>query len=116
MVFGRAESNGSIEFCIAGHNPPILIKENEVTKIKATGIPVGLFCNSCFEVSNFRLDAGNSLLIYTDGITESFSDGKEYGETRLTEKFLGAGLKQSELMIQGSSRGSSFVYAGFKSK
>jgi sigma-B regulation protein RsbU (phosphoserine phosphatase) len=100
MVFGKAMSNGTIEFCIAGHNPPMLLKANEITKINATGIPVGLFCNSIYDVSEFSLESGNTILFYTDGITESFSNSKAYGEHRLTENFLSAGDKSSELIIK----------------
>jgi sigma-B regulation protein RsbU (phosphoserine phosphatase) len=100
MVFGKAMSNGTIEFCIAGHNPPMLLKANEITKINATGIPVGLFCNSIYDVSEFSLESGNTILFYTDGITESFSNSKAYGEHRLTENFLSAGDKSSESIIK----------------
>jgi sigma-B regulation protein RsbU (phosphoserine phosphatase) len=44
MVFGKANSKGNIELCIAGHNPPLLIKDGSVNPLNATGIPVGLFC------------------------------------------------------------------------
>jgi phosphoserine phosphatase RsbU/P len=100
MVFGRADSDGSIEFCIAGHNPPLLLKEKKVTRINATGIPIGLFCNSCYDISNFTLEPGNTLLVYTDGITESFANEIEYGEKRLTESFMQSGYKNSDTIIQ----------------
>lgn len=99
MVFGKADSKGEIEVCIAGHNPPLILKDNEVIKVKANGIPVGLFCNSEYTSSKYSLNPGNTILVYTDGLTESHSNGTEYGEERLLENFLKAGSQTPELII-----------------
>lgn len=99
MVFGKGSPDGMIEFCIAGHNPPVLLKEKEITKIKATGVPVGLFCGSEYAVSKHTLQPGNTILLYTDGLTESFSNGTEYGEARLIESFLQSGNKSPDLLL-----------------
>lgn len=99
MVFGKGSPDGVIEFCIAGHNPPILLKENNFTKIKATGIPVGLFCSSEYEVSRYSMEPGNIILVYTDGLTESFSEGVEYGENRLIESFVNSGEEFPKLIL-----------------
>ncbi len=99
MVFGKGSSDGVIEFCIAGHNPPILLKENDITKIKATGVPVGLFCGSEYGVSKYTLTHGDTILIYTDGLTESYSNGNEYGENRLIESFLLSASQAPDLIL-----------------
>ncbi len=99
MVFGKGTPDGIMEFCIAGHNPPILLKENNITEIKATGIPVGLFCGSEYGVSRYAMEPGSTVLIYTDGLTESFSDGDEYGESRLIESYLKSGKEHPELIL-----------------
>ncbi len=99
MVFGKASSGGEIEVCIAGHNPPFILKENEVIKIKANGIPVGLFCNSDYSVSKYNLNPGNTILFYTDGLTESHSNGTEYGEERLLENFLKSARQTPDLIL-----------------
>jgi len=88
MVFGKATSNGNIELCIAGHNPPLLIKDGSVNPLNATGIPVGLFCQSEYELVNINLDKGNSLILYTDGLTEASVDEIEYGEGRLKHQLI----------------------------
>lgn len=100
MVFGKGSPDGLIEFCIAGHNPPLLLQEKDITKIKATGVPVGLFCGSEYEVSSYALRPGNAVLIYTDGLTESFSNETEYGEERLIESFKQLGDKTPKLMLE----------------
>jgi sigma-B regulation protein RsbU (phosphoserine phosphatase) len=83
MVFGKAYLNGNVELCIAGHNPPLLIQDGKVQTINATGVPVGLFCESEYELSRITLRKGDSLILYTDGLTEASIDEIEYGEERL---------------------------------
>lgn len=100
MVFGKANSKGNIEVCIAGHNPPLILKDMDIIKIKATGIPVGLFCNSDYNISNYNLNTGNTILVYTDGLTESHSNGSEYGEERLLQNFLKTGSQTPDLILE----------------
>ncbi len=99
MVFGKCNPGGDIEFCIAGHNPPILLKDKEITRIKATGIPVGLFCGSEYTVSKHTLQPGNTVLLYTDGLTESFSNGREYGEERVIENLIQWGNESPDFLL-----------------
>jgi sigma-B regulation protein RsbU (phosphoserine phosphatase) len=88
MVFGKANSDGNIEICIAGHNPPLVTKNGSVHTLNATGIPVGLFCQSEYELININLQKGNSLILYTDGLTEASFNEVEYGEERLKQQLI----------------------------
>lgn len=85
LVLGKANSNGEIEICVAGHNPPLLISNGSLNKINATGVPVGLFCQAEYDVKKFTLKKEESLFIYTDGLTEAFHNDEEYGEERLVD-------------------------------
>ena len=100
MVLGKANSDGEIEICIAGHNPPLLISEGTVTSINATGVPVGLFCQSEYDIKKFNLKKGDSLLIYTDGLTEATANGEEYGEERLKVKLMKSENFSSKKLIE----------------
>lgn len=85
LVCGRARRSGSIDLCNAGHCPPLLISKGEVTSIDATGLPVGIFCREQYSARDFQLEPGDSLLLYTDGLTESRSPyDVEYGADRLS--------------------------------
>ena len=88
MVFGRANKDGDVEICIAGHNPPIVINKGVISSLNATGIPVGLFCQSEYEVTNFKLQKSDSLILYTDGLTEASVNETEYGVERLKYQLL----------------------------
>jgi sigma-B regulation protein RsbU (phosphoserine phosphatase) len=61
-----------------------LIRNCEVTPLEATGLPLGLFCGEQYAVTTLKLDKDDSLLLYTDGLTEARDplDG-EYGNERL---------------------------------
>lgn len=84
LVCGRARRSGAIELCNAGHCPPLLISRGAVTSIDATGLPIGIFCREQYSASEFQLEPGDSLLLYTDGLTESRSPyDAEYGADRL---------------------------------
>lgn len=88
MVFGKASSSGNMQICVAGHNPPIILKNGKVSTIKATGIPVGLFCQTEYEMVSYEIEKGSSLVLYSDGLTEAAVDEIEYGENRLKEQLV----------------------------
>jgi phosphoserine phosphatase RsbU/P len=100
MVFGKANPIGEIEICNAGHNPPLLLSDGNIKPINATGIPIGLFCETVYTVEKFLLKKGDSLLLYTDGLTESMADGIEYGEARVTALLRKNGNLSAEMLIE----------------
>lgn len=86
LVCGRATTNGEVELCNAGHLPPLLIQEGNVTSIAATGLPVGVFCSESFSVSRVQMSKGDTLFLYTDGLSESIDgSGNEFGAERLSQ-------------------------------
>ena len=69
-----------------GHCAPLLLRSTgELRKLEPTGAVLGAFEEwSCAE-DEISLDAGDALLIYSDGVTEATnSNGDEFGEYRLT--------------------------------
>jgi len=85
LVCGRAATSGEVEICNAGHPPPLVIREQGITAIDATGLPIGMFGSEQFSSRVVRLEAGESLLLYSDGLVEAeTSAGAEYGIERLS--------------------------------
>jgi sigma-B regulation protein RsbU (phosphoserine phosphatase) len=85
LVCGRASTSGAVEVCNAGHLPPLLIQDGRVTSIAATGLPVGVFCSETFSVNRTQMSKGDTLFLYTDGLSESLDGaGNEYGAERLS--------------------------------
>jgi serine phosphatase RsbU (regulator of sigma subunit) len=86
--------NRSIDVANAGHNPLLVYRhdENRVEVVKTRGRPLGLIdpeeFNRTLESSTVHLEPGDTVLIYTDGITESMNPSSElFGEKRLHETF-----------------------------
>ena len=64
--------------------PPIPAGPHGVIAIDSASVPVGLFCDQKFSTTQLRAAPGDSLVIYTDGISESEGpDGAQYGASSL---------------------------------
>lgn len=87
LVCVRATSEGDVEICNAGHCLPLVVGLAGIRQIEAGGLPLGMFPNARCVVTRKRLAKGESLFLYTDGLTEArdASDG-EYGPERLRQR------------------------------
>jgi sigma-B regulation protein RsbU (phosphoserine phosphatase) len=84
LVAGRARESGEVEICNGGHLPPIHLSATGMNRIQASGLPIGMFQDPEFVSAHIHFAPGDSLVLYTDGLTEAASDGgAEYGEHRL---------------------------------
>jgi phosphoserine phosphatase RsbU/P len=77
-----------LQYVNAGHNAPIGIrrarKNDWLFSLKAECPPVGSLEDSLFVSATFQLEIGDTLVFYTDGVTESEnSEGKAFGHKRL---------------------------------
>ncbi len=74
-------------FTNAGHNAPILVRASgAVERLTTGGMMVGAFEWASYEEGSTDLDAGDVLVIYSDGITEAErAPDEEYGEERLVQ-------------------------------
>lgn len=72
----------------AGHNPPILIKANgEITTLKGGGAVLGAIDDTEYGQIEKDFEKGDTLLLYTDGVTESRNpEGNMYSLERLLKK------------------------------
>jgi sigma-B regulation protein RsbU (phosphoserine phosphatase) len=83
-VCGRAGRSSALEICNAGHTPAVWVRNGQPTKLEATGVPLGLFSSVDYPTQSIELARGDTLFLYTDGLTETHSArGEEYGEDRL---------------------------------
>lgn len=90
LVCGRAGDSGEVEVCNAGHPPPLFIAGGGVAQIEATGLPLGAFCDEQFTTSRVRVEPGQAILLYTDGLSEARdTSGRMYGTDRVRELFRG---------------------------
>src|SRR6266852_1842926 len=78
-------ATGDVVYVNAGHNVPILRKQSgAVERLEAGGIPMGIFAESPYRMGTTRLQGGDWLVIFTDGVVEAFNQkNEEYGEPEL---------------------------------
>ncbi|MEO5858839.1 MAG: GAF domain-containing SpoIIE family protein phosphatase [Pyrinomonadaceae bacterium] len=87
------ETNRTLVFSNAGHNPPLLMSADGTYRYVEYGdTPLGMFYDARYHQHFILFEPGQTMVIYTDGITEAANEeGEEYGEGRLA-KIVHAGL------------------------
>lgn len=84
LVLGRAQSNGMVEISNAGHPFPLVVRDGFVTALEESGLPVGIIAGEEFSSTQLILQPGQSLVLYSDGVSEATNIyGQEYGARRL---------------------------------
>ncbi len=86
-----------IRYCNAGHNPPVLVRaDGQTIRLSEGGSALSrLFSGTPFGDGQQELQAGDRLVLFTDGVSESRdADGNDYGEDRL-EQIIAANRQSS---------------------
>jgi sigma-B regulation protein RsbU (phosphoserine phosphatase) len=86
MFFGMlAPATGEIQFCNAGHNTPYRLKGSELEPIDdAKGIVLGVRPDAVHAVGRLTLAAGETIYLFSDGVTEAANPASElFSEERL---------------------------------
>jgi sigma-B regulation protein RsbU (phosphoserine phosphatase) len=92
----------TLRYANAGHNPALRVgADGTVTELGATGVPIGLLPVIDYATEEISLGPGDSVVIYTDGITEAANpQGEEYGLGRLQELALRRRASSAEELIE----------------
>jgi serine phosphatase RsbU (regulator of sigma subunit) len=94
-------ATGEISYVNAGHNVPILRrKAGSIERPEVGGIPVGVLADAAYQMGTTRLESGDWLVIFTDGVVEAVNaNGEEYDEPRLVRMIdQAAGAAPQELL------------------
>ena len=92
MILGIVDTaTGRMVYGQGGHNPPILVPvQGKPTYEPAGGMPLGVFEDAKFGERELQLKPGETLLAYTDGVTEAMNQAKDlFGEDRLEKAVTG---------------------------
>lgn len=116
LVCGWARRGGTIELCNAGHCEPIVVRRERIETLGSTGTPVGLLENKAYTLITTRLEPGDALVLYTDGLIEARNGrGESYDLQRLSAflqaahrprsvRLADACLKDLSTFLEGSPR------------
>lgn len=102
LICGRATEWGEVEICNGGHLSPLHLHPGGIRKIELAAPPVGLFCDQQFMSTRFQVSPGDSLVIYTDGFSESSAaDGGEYGGARMSQYLQARNQVAARQLVEG---------------
>jgi serine phosphatase RsbU (regulator of sigma subunit)/uncharacterized glyoxalase superfamily protein PhnB len=88
LFFGEYDDRSRrLRYANCGHYSPMLLRhDGTLERLNSTGTVLGLFREWDCSVEECAIQPGDTLALYTDGITEAFdADGEEFGEQRLVE-------------------------------
>lgn len=86
FVCGVLSPDGRFVYASAGHEAPALVTDSGVVRLTAGGPVLGAFAHAAYACGEARLGRGESLLFFSDGVTEAGNrEDHEFGETRLFE-------------------------------
>ena len=87
LFFGILDKEGNLDFVNAGHPSPFRLRHGLAEDVfKEGSFPVGLVPEAEYVVSRYRLEPGDTLVLFSDGVTEAMDPEDElYGMNRLHE-------------------------------
>jgi len=95
LFFAFVDSAGGLDYINAGHPSPLLLRGDTIRDLYTEGsFPVGLVDEAEFTSMHAQLEPGDTLVLFTDGVTEALDLDKQlFGYERLQQAAVGGGLK-----------------------
>lgn len=94
--------NGKLKYCNAAHTTAYVLKaDGKLDRLADShGLPLGLYREKGYEEGVYQLEEGDSIIVYTDGVTELQDENNmQYGTYRLEENLKSlSGLKPKEMV------------------
>jgi ketosteroid isomerase-like protein len=84
LVCGVLSANGRLVYSNAGHNAPIVLNADGIRRMRVGGPVLGIFSQSTFAEETLMLNEGDTIVMFSDGVTEARDHrDQEFGEDRL---------------------------------
>ncbi len=101
--------NGVLNYCNAAHTTTFILKpDRSITELnKSHGLPLGLYPDKEYKDMNIKLDRGDTIVLYTDGVTTlENKSGEQFGTDRLRELLskLSATSAKAQDMVMGMEK------------
>jgi sigma-B regulation protein RsbU (phosphoserine phosphatase) len=112
------DSTGALTYTNAGHLPPVLVRKRRAERLEVNGLVVGAFPFARYQESRILLEPGDTLVCFTDGLTEPENEfGEQFGEERLIDALIRhAGLPLDELIAELTAEVRRFTGAAHKAE
>jgi phosphoserine phosphatase RsbU/P len=86
IFFGSMTPAGLLTYCNAAQNPPLLFGAKTCERLEVGGTLVGAFPEAVYEQAERQLEAGDTIVLFSDGIVEAMNvEGDEFGEARIRD-------------------------------
>ena len=90
LFLGRLDTTtGVVDYVNAGHTPPLWLRKGEAVELTESDLLLGVIARAEFRNRTLQLAPGDSLVLYTDGVTEA----RNADDVDLDAKLLGQSLK-----------------------
>jgi sigma-B regulation protein RsbU (phosphoserine phosphatase) len=97
--------NSSLKYAIAGHPPPLLRKASgHVETLAGKGVALGVFPEAKYEDMNFSLAPGESLVVFTDGLTDANNPLSEFFEMTQLKTAIGSAPAPAKALLKHLQR------------
>ncbi len=93
-----------VTYSFGGHNPPLYVSRYGIVSMLPgdSGTALGIIDGVTFSSQSIQLNPGDSLLLYTDGISEAMNENYEaYGEPRLCDLLTGSAHNNAQQLVEG---------------
>ncbi|MES1260292.1 MAG: SpoIIE family protein phosphatase [Acidobacteriota bacterium] len=108
LIYGILDTrNGQLDYCNAGHHHPwVFSRGGELRPAsEGGGLIAGLYPGANYDCGTLRLNPGDGLLLYTDGVTEAFdAEGRMFGDTQLRQALEAAAPAPVDEIVKGTMR------------
>lgn len=100
LFYGVLSPDGTLEYCNAGHSPPLLVRSSSISTLEAGGPVLGPLPGLPYESATVRLDRGEALFLFTDGLVERRNPVDEmFGAERLATLLSRVGTRDARSTI-----------------
>jgi len=90
MFYGAVTADGTLRYCNAGQEPPLLVRKDGVTWLEEGGPVLGLLPGATYNFAAVSLAPGDLVVVCSDGVTEARNlAGEEFGRERLVDALRG---------------------------
>lgn len=84
LVYAVLSPDGRLVYSNAGHNPPALVGRDGIRRLTTSGLILGVFPHAAFREETLQLNERDTLVMFTDGVTEARNSAdEEFGDARL---------------------------------
>ena len=103
VFYGIIDVNtGEVTYCNAGHNPPYILKhKGDISPLPMSTDPMaGAIDGITYHEGTLKLEKGDALVMFTDGVTEAMSTAnEEFGEQRLEDTLEDVAMHNCQQMV-----------------